>query len=92
MEYLKNYFQSFLIFFEHKVIAPLYYLLFLLIIGTIGFYALKNIYSPESRDITLSDSIYYFEISLTTVGNGDNPDLLNLPEPGKTLETFADPY
>jgi len=67
-------------------------LIHILIIGTIGFYAFKNIYSPESRDITLSDSIYYCVISLTTVGYGDNPDLLNLPEPGKKLETFADPY
>ena len=85
MEYLKNFFHSLSIFFEHRIIAPLYYLLFLLLIGTLGFFTLKNIYSPESQDITLFDSLYYCVISLTTVGYGDNLNLLELPEPGKTL-------
>ena len=85
MEYLKNFFHSLFIFFEHRIIAPLYYLLFLLLIGTLGFFTLKNIYSPESQDITLFDSLYYCVISLTTVGYGDNLNLLELPEPGKTL-------
>ena len=84
MSSIKNFFQSFLLYFQYRFIKPLYYIVILLAIGTVGFYILKNSYSPDHQDITLYDSLYYAVISLTTVGYGDNLELLLLPEPGKT--------
>ena len=84
MKSIKNFIQSLALFHELRTIKPLYYLLILLGIGTIGFYFLKNNYSPENQHVTLYDSLYFAVISLTTVGYGDNLELLLLPEPGKT--------
>lgn len=85
MKFIKNKFHSISFYFEKRLLTPLYYIFLLLALGTFGFYFLKNAYSPPSQQIDILDSMYYAVISLTTVGYGDNLELLILEEPGRTL-------
>lgn len=85
MNFLRNTFDSFYFYFQKRLITPVYYIFLLLACGTLGFYFLKNAYSSYHDQVSILDSMYYAVISLTTVGYGDNLNLLGLPEPGRTL-------
>lgn len=85
MRFIRNTIDSVVFYFERRLLTPLYYILLLLFLGTLGFFILKNAYSPHSEQIGILDSMYYAVISLTTVGYGDNLELLNMEEPGRTL-------
>ena len=84
MDYIINVINSLVLFFQDKFIKPIYYLFLLLALGTLGFYFLTNAFSPTNEQIDILDSLYFSVISLTTVGYGDNLDLLLLDEPGRT--------
>lgn len=84
MSFIKNTLDSLIFYFEKRLLTPVYYIFLLLSLGTFGFFFLKNAYSPDSDHISILDSMYYAVISLTTVGYGDNLELLYLEEPGRT--------
>jgi len=85
MNFIRNAFDSVFFYYKKRLITPLYYIFLLLASGTLGFYFLKNAYSTYADQVGILDSMYYAVISLTTVGYGDNLNLLSLPEPGRTL-------
>lgn len=53
--------------------------------GMIGFYIIHVTYTPGPATNSMLDALYLAVITLTTVGYGDNMELLSLPEPGKTI-------
>lgn len=68
-----------------KSIKPVLGIILFLIVGTFGFHFIKIIYSDGPVNTTILDSLYFAVITLTTVGYGDNLELLNLGEPGHSV-------
>ncbi len=68
-----------------KIINPIAYILLVLIIGTVGFHIIKITFSDGQVDSNILDALYFAVITLTTVGYGDNLELLNLSEPGHSI-------
>ena len=70
---------------NQRVARALVWVLIVLLLGAAGFYIIVLIFSPDPFAHGLLDSLYLSVITLTTVGYGDNLDLLSLPQPGRTI-------
>lgn len=68
-----------------KILKPIAYILLVLIIGTVGFHIIKIVFSEGAVESGILDALYFAVITLTTVGYGDNLELLNLSEPGHSV-------
>lgn len=53
--------------------------------GAIGFYAIWMLFSPTPGAHSFLDAFYLTVITLATVGYADNMELLQLPEPGRSV-------
>jgi voltage-gated potassium channel len=70
---------------NQRVARALVWVLIVLLLGAAGFYIIVLIFSPDPFAHGLLDSLYLSVITLTTVGYGDNLNLLSLPQPGRTI-------
>jgi len=70
---------------NQRVARALVWVVIVLFLGATGFYFIVLIFSPNPFTHGLLDSLYLSVISLTTVGYGDNLELLSLPQPGRTI-------
>lgn len=70
---------------NRKIIKPILGIILFLIIGTVGFHLIKQIYSDGNSQSTILDAFYFAVITLTTVGYADSLELLNLREPGHSI-------
>lgn len=78
---------------NQRVARALVLVVVVLLLGAAGFYLLVLIFSPNPLAHGLLDSLYLAAITLTSVGYGDNLNLLSLPEPGRTIgELFSITY
>jgi voltage-gated potassium channel len=78
---------------NQRVARALVWVVIVLLLGAVGFYLLILIFSPNPFAQGLLDSLYLAAITLTTVGYGDNLNLLSLPQPGRTIgEVFSITY
>jgi len=71
--------------YQHRVTKALILVLLVMLFGTIGFYIVIKIYSPMPDSYGFLDAFYLVVISITTVGYGDNLEILSLPQPGRTI-------
>jgi voltage-gated potassium channel len=69
----------------HPVFRAVLRVIAVLLLGTAGFLAIVRVFSRDPTAHGLLDALYFAAISLTTVGYGDNLNLLGLPEPGRTI-------
>jgi voltage-gated potassium channel len=70
---------------NQRVARALIWAVIVLLLGAVGFYIIVLIFSPDPLAHGLLDALYLSVITLTTVGYGDNLDLLSLPQPGRTI-------
>lgn len=78
---------------NQRVARALVWVLVVLLLGAVGFYLLILIFSPNPLAHGFLDSLYLAVITLTTVGYGDNLNLLSLPQPGRSIaEVFSITY
>ncbi len=78
---------------NQRVARALVWVVIVLLLGAAGFYIIVLIFSPNPFAHGLLDSLYLSVISLTTVGYGDNLNLLFLPQPGRTIgQVFSITY
>ena len=78
---------------NQRVARALLWVLIVLLMGAVGFYLIVLIFSPNPLAHGLLDSLYLAAITLTSVGYGDNLNLLALPQPGRTIgELFSIAY
>ncbi|MGB7290630.1 MAG: potassium channel protein [Thermodesulfobacteriota bacterium] len=81
------------IILNQRVARALIWVVIVLLLGAAGFYIIVLIFSPDPFAHGLLDSLYLSVITLTTVGYGDNLNLLSLPQPGRTIgEVFSITY
>ena len=69
--------------YQHRVTKALILVLLVMLFGTIGFYIIIKIYSPTPDTYGFLDAFYLVVISITTVGYGDNLEILSLPQTGR---------
>lgn len=80
-------------FWNHSVIKAIFLVFATILAGAIGFYLIELIFSPRAASHAFLDAIYLAVVTLTTVGYGDNLELLSLPNPGRTVaEIFSISY
>jgi voltage-gated potassium channel len=78
---------------NQRVARALVWVVIVLLLGAAGFYIIVLIFSPDPFAHGLLDSLYLSVITLTTVGYGDNLNLLSLPQPGRTIgQAFSITY
>lgn len=78
---------------NQRVARALVLVVIVLLLGAGGFYTIVLIFSPDRFAHGLLDSLYLSVITLTTVGYGDNLNLLSLPQPGRTIgQVFSITY
>jgi voltage-gated potassium channel len=70
---------------NQRVARALVWVIIVLLLGAAGFYVIVLVFSPDPFAHGLLDSLYLSVITLTTVGYGDNLNLLSLPQPGRTI-------
>ncbi len=76
-----------------RVARALVWVVVVLLLGGAGFYIIVLAFSPNPFAHGLLDALYLSVITLTTVGYGDNLNLLSLPQPGRTIaEIFSIAY
>jgi voltage-gated potassium channel len=85
--------EAFRSILNQRVARALLWVLIVLLMGAVGFYIIILIFSPNPLAHGFLDSLYLAAITLTSVGYGDNLNLLALPQPGRTIgELFSIAY
>lgn len=78
---------------KQRVARAVVWVVVVFLLGAAGFYIIVLVFSRDPFAHGLLDALYLSAITLTTVGYGDNLNLLSLPQPGRTIgEIFSITY